>query len=286
MNEDGKTTIPQSPYRLRSGDQYRNANAYSDDNAYAKRSPYDNDNGEGGSLGVCTFWFDMKVKMQELMSSDIGLQAEERLVTMDTDPFKLWLAWKMSVRSMSNLMTVPLVVVAAYVLFVKSGELFGFVISLLLVLYIAWVLYCPGHQTYTAGAYAIHKNTIDLYKNWRIQFKFYQAVTIMGLLFGSMFVAGVSYFPKVYNYVLDYMQIAFDYIHYPVNIGNVDRGEMQDAAMTITMITGISVFVYFLFASYLVERAKRDRVALRKKNVLNRTNSILEQRKAILRGEM
>jgi len=274
----------QDGYKNRVSDQYKNSGAYRDDNAYGKKSPYDEEGG-GGGLGVCSFWFEMKVKLQELMSSDIGMQAEKRVVTMDTDPFKLWLIFKLTSRSFSNMFFVPFIVVLGYVLFINAGELLSFLIALLLVLYNGWVLYCPGHQTYTAGAYAIHKNSIDLYKFWRVQFKFYQTVSIMGFLLGSMFVAGVSYFNEVYNYVIEYVQIGFNFIHYPINLESVSRERMQNSAIVITSINGVSILGYFLFASYLTEKAKEKRVEYKKRNITNRTNSILAQRKAILRGQ-
>jgi len=279
-------------YANKTADHYRNANAYmhndsyKGNDAYGKKSPYEeNDNREeNNGPGLCAFWFDMKIKMQELMSSDIGLQSEERVISTDTDPFKLWLAAKMTARSFLNMFIVPLFVVLSYIFYIKANELFSFLVILILVLYIMWTLYCPGHQTYTAGAYAIHHNTIALYKAWRIQFKMYQTITILGFLFGTMFIAGVSYYPDIYNFAIKHTQMGLNYIHYPVKIGKVNREIMQNAAMVITTINGVSVLGYFLFVSYLTEKAKIFRLEYKKKNIANRTNSILQQRKAILRG--
>lgn len=261
---------------------YQTRDAYRHDDPYQNQMAYDKS--EDGGFGLCAFWFLMKVKMQEMMSSDIGLQKEKRIVTMDTDPFKIMLAVKMTARSFSNMLFIPLVVLLSYILYIKAGELFKLTIITLDTMYILWVLWCPGHQTYTSGAYAIHRNSIDLYKNWRVQFKFYQWATIFSFLLGTMFVAGVSYFHEVYNYALNYTQIAFDYIHYPVQLGNVDREAMQDAAIMITSVNGAGVLAYFLFVSYLTEKAKEQRQEYKKTNINDRTNSILEQKRNRLRG--
>ena len=271
-----------SPYKETTTKAYQVRDAYRQDDPYQNRMDYDKN--EDGGFGVCSFWFSMKVKMQEMMSSDIGLQKEKRLVTMDTDPFKIMLAIKMTARSFSNMFFIPLVVLLSYVLYIKAGELFKLTIITIDIMYILWVLWCPGHQVYTSGAYAIHKNSIDLYKNWRIQFKFYQWATIFSFLLGTMLVAGVSYFHDVYNYVLDYAQIVLDYIHYPVQLGNVNREAMQDAAIMITSVNGTGVLAYFLFVSYLTEKAKELRKEYRRTNIVDRTNSVLQQKRNKLRG--
>lgn len=284
MNDTNQQSGGSSPYGRAQNvtDIYKTNNAYAAEDNYAKRMPYEKN--EDGGLGVCSFWFDLKVKMQELMSSDIGLQSEERIVTMDTDPFKLALIYKMTTRSFWNLMHVWIVVILSYVLYIKANELFKLTIAVLDIMYIMWVLWCPGHQTFTSGAYAIHKNTVALYTNWRLQFKFYQTVTILGFVVGTVIIAGVSYFNGFYNLALSYVQMAFDYIHYPVQIGVASRAEMQEAAITITVINGVGVLGYFLFISYLAESAKKQRAEYKRTNIVNRTASHLEQKKTRMRG--
>lgn len=263
---------------------YKTNNPYTSDDAYSKKLPYEKN--EDSGFGICSFWFDMKVKMQELMSSDIGLQEEERLVTMDTDPFKIMLAIKLTSRSFGNLLHIPFIVAISYMLYISADELMRFAIIVVDIMYLLWILWCPGHQTFTSGAFAIHKNSINLYKNWRLQFKFYQSATIFSFVLGTMLIAGISYFHEPYNMALHYLQMGFDYINYPVQLEEVSRGAMQEAAMAITIVNGIGVLGYFIFVSYLTERAKKIRAEYRKTNIINRTASILEQKRTRLNGTL
>jgi len=259
-----------------------NSNAYENsNNAYEKRGE-----SEQSTFFLCRFWFVLKVKMQELFSSDIGLQKEERIITSDTDLFKVDLLFRIQSRSFFNMITVPIVVVAIFLILIKTNTELTLIFMILQVALIVWLLFCPAHQTYTAGAYALHKNSQELYKNWRKQFSIYQTMTILGYFLGTIMISGLAFFPEVYNLFIGLVEGVIHlvplFISYQIN--QVDVISMQKIVMFVTLTNVVTIFIYFLFISQVAQKAKKQRIAYKKTNIDDRTLSHFMKRRRTLDG--
>jgi len=250
-------------------DVYAKKNPYAQGNVWKRDDPYDNPNEKGAqenSNKLCNFWFDSKLKMQNIYSSDVGSQAEGRVFNTDTDPFIIQLFVKFSMYGMSNLFTAPLVVIGLFLASLYATLEFKFIIIVVELLYVGLILYCPAWQTYTAGQYAVSSTGEDFYQKWLKGYKGYEGSTIFGYTVGVIIIATLAEYRFPFDYIYNFLMIDMP----------SDRVFMNSVWFVVISNTILLILYYALVAK--LKKIDNEKKKVNKRiNIDSRTMSIVGQ---------
>lgn len=260
------------PYQKR--DNYGAKDAYTKKDVHAQRNVWKkddvhedlNERGERGGSGLCSFWFECKLKMQSIYSSDAGLQAEGRVFNTDTDPFIIQLFIKFSVYGMTNLFIAPTIIIALFIASLYAHIELKFLILVVELLYIGLILYCPAWQTFTSGQFAITNTGEEFYSKWLKGYKGYEGTSIFGYTVGVAMIATLAKFRFPFTYIYDYFE--FD----------IPSEEMfMDAVYFVTISNTIFLVMYFILVAKLKTADNEKRKMNKRINIDSRTMSIVGQ---------
>lgn len=250
-------------------DVYAKKNVHDQRNVWKKEDPHDdlNEKGQQGEgNGLCNFWFECKLKMQSIYSSDSGSQAEGRVFNTDTDPFIIQLFIKFSVYGMTNLFIAPLVIIGLFIASLYATIEIKFLILVVELLYIGWVLYCPAWQTFTSGQYAITETGEDFYSKWLKGYKGYEGTTIFGYTVGVAMIATLAKYRFPFTYI-------YDYFEFDMPIEKV----FMDAVYFVTISNTLFLILYFVLVAKLKKADNEQRKTNKRINIDSRTMSIVGQ---------
>lgn len=266
-------TSNNDPYMKRDNygnkDAYAKRNVHEQRNVWKKEDPHEdlNEKGKKGEgNGLCNFWFECKLKMQNIYSSDSGSQAEGRVFNTDTDPFIIQLFVKFSVYGMSNLFTAPFIIMALFVGSLYATLEIKFLILIVELLYIGWVLYCPAWQTFTSGQYAITETGEDFYSKWLKGYRGYEGTTVFGYTVGVILIATLARYRFPFTYIYDYLEFEIP-----------SERMFMDAVYFVAISNTVFLILYFVLVAKLKAADNEKKKTNKRINIDSRTMSIVGQ---------
>ena len=256
------------PYAAR--DPYARRDGYKNEDPYANRSGVANTQPRRRKI-ICQFWFITKEILQDLFSSDISLHEEKKVFVIDKDLFRLKFLGNIAIKTIVAFFTVLVSIYVSYLLLLFANNAYKTIIAFLDVLLAIWVLYCPAHQTFTAGAYAISENTINFYKIWKNSFVGYQLKVLLAYIIGAVTLGYFAVYPRAIDMLMEYFHIE---LYTP--------GSARSVYFFLLSVIGTIVGFYFLFASWLHHKSLRLREENYKANVYNRKKTIAQKYQSAL----
>ena len=264
--------LKRDAYRAGS-DPYRKTDPYRTHDPYDRRDPYEKDREDDRREREkpCSFWFECKLKMQDIYTTDSGAQSEGRVFNTDTDPFILTFFVKMSTMGIKSLFLVPLVMTLFFIGAIYATPEIRLVIGVSEFLYIAYILYCPAWQTYTSGQYAITKTGEDFYSKWRKGYLGYEGSTIAAFVISVLGIGLLAKYPYPFIYVYNYFGFEMP-----------NEAQFKNAVFFVVISGAVYLMLYFILAYVLRKKDKENLRVNKRVNIDMRTKSIVGQLNALL----
>lgn len=247
---------------------WKNNNAYANnEHIWKKNDAYEKD--QNYKEPFCHFWFNLKLTMQNIFSTDSGLQEEKRVFATDTDPLFLSYIAKLSGKAMVNLFIMPIMMIILMILIVYSNT----TVTTLLVIcegaIFAYILFCPGWQIYSSYEYSISKTGRDFYEMIAGYYKYYVGLVVFGSLVGVIIlVLLVGYgfpFDSINNLLgnlldnLPNINTAYDILKFK----KPDMNQLIKSLWIVEVSTFGYLLLYFL-SMYLIKQNAKDQFELNK----------------------
>ena len=254
------------PYAAR--DPFVKRDPYALNDPYEKKDPFEK---KEKKSYPCEFWFGLKSTMQDIFNADAALHEEKRVLLIDRDLFRLRFFANMTAKTIGATFVIFLVLSISLLLSAGVASNFKTIIVVLDLLLMAWLLYCPAHQTFSSYQYAVSENSINFYKLWRGLFNGYQIKIILSYL---LVFATLGYFIKddrLIQYFYNYLSIV-----------KYNPGESFYAFLYILIPNAIGLLLYFVFAYFVIKKAEEQREINYRENVVNRKLSEVEKMSSVL----
>ena len=252
----------------RASDPYRKNDPYRTHDPYDRRDPYEKQREEERKERdkPCSFWFECKLKMQDIFSTDSGAQAEKRVFNTDTDPFILTFFVKMSTMGLKSLFLVPLVITLFFIAAIYATPEILLIIAMAEFLYIAYILYCPAWQTYTAGQYAISSTGEEFYSKWKKGYLGYEGTTITSFVVSVLGISLLAKYPYPFVYVYNYFGLDIPKTEQFIN-----------AVLFVVISSTVFLVLYFVLTHILKKKDAENKKINKRLNIDMRTKSIVGQ---------
>lgn len=252
-------------------DPYATKSPWENRNVWKREDPWEDDIRE--RKVVCGFWFGVKLKLQEIFSSDSGAQAEGRVFSTDTDPFILNFFAKVSMKGIANLFLVPFFMILIFV-----GSIYATKELMMIILFVEWIiiaflLYCPGWQVFSSGQYAITSTGEEFFKKLVYGYRGYESVTLFGFIVSTLIIGALAKYRFPFEYVYDYF-----------NFTVPPEADFIRATLWVVMASVLYLSIYFALMLYirkkdreLYEENKRTNIDLRSETIVGQLSKYLDE---------